>query len=416
MANVNLTTFGYALQEYYDSRKIFDLIGRDHPFLADLMSRKVKTTGEVHVFPLMYSLGDGRSASFSVAQGNPAGTKGIKLKLNTVNDYALVRIDGEVLDASEGSNAAAFFAARTHEFDAKLVQLGNSLSHAAYRSGSGSIGQVSASQSGGSTTINLVNPDDIINFEVGQRIDAAATDGGGSEGTTISFIKTVDRVAGTFTVAATDGGAAITATASTLTASNFIFRDGDYGAKLSGLSAWIPSSVSGSDSFFGVNRSVDRQRLAGWYIDESTSGKPIEDSIIDAAKVICRFAQAKPDTVLISFADWAVLNKTLSSKVQYIEVKPGSDAAFFFQGMIINGPRGPLKVIPDSDMLPNELVVTQMDTWELIYKGKDVPMMLNYDGNNVLRVSDQDAIEARWGYRAQIACKAPAFTARVKLR
>lgn len=409
---VDMTKFSYALQHEYSSAKILDVIGRDHAFLAMLMSKcKVKTSGDYHVTASIYSNGDGRSATFSTAQGNPEGNRGVQFLIPTVEDYAVVQILGSVLDSADGVDAATFFKARVSEIDGKMEQLGESLAHAVWRSGSGSIGQVISTQSASSTTITLANPYDAVFFRVGMRLVADSVDGGGTVGTTISFVKSVDIEAGTFTASATDGGAAATATTNDLTADQYIFPYGDYDGKLKGVQAWLPAAAN---TLFGVDRTVDRLRLCGYYADKT--GVPVEQAILDAATFLARTMKARPEYVFLSQNDWTNLNKSLSSKVQLVDMKPNAETAFFFKGIQINGPKGVITCIMDGDIPDGYALITQMDVWELIYKGKDVIRFADYDGNRVLRTSSTDGIEARIKYNAGLGCRAPGHNAWIKLR
>jgi hypothetical protein len=410
-----MTKFGYALQEFYDTKKILDVCARKHAFLAFLMANcKQKTSGEVHVHSLITENGAGRSAVFSTAQGNAEGNKGAKFKVETIEDFGVVQISSAVLDSSEGQSAAAFFDARISEIDGVMKSLSKSLAHAVWRSGSGSLGKISASQVASSTTLSLTNARDVIFLMEGVRLVSDSVDGGGTVGTTVSFVKSVDYDAGTFTVSASLGGVAITATAADMTAGQYLFADGDYDTKLKGVAAWIPATVASNDSFYGVNRSTNRYRLAGNYRD--ATGLPIEQAIIDAATLLADRSEASPEIVFMSANDWASLNKSLSSKIQLIDVRPGADTSFFFQGISINGPTGPLTVVSDSDIPDGFALVTQKDAWNLIYKGKDVVHFEEYDGNKVLRAASSSGIEARVKYNANIICKAPAYCSLIKLR
>jgi hypothetical protein len=411
---INITNFGYALQTFYVEKKIFDTVGRNHPFLALLMSqRKMKVSGDFQSFSIEYSSGAGRSATFSDAQGNPEGSKGVKLALSTVEDYCIKQWSDDVLASTEGGDAAAFFNARTHEMDRALQSLSDSLAHSAFRSGSGSIGRVVSTQSSSSTTITLANPEDIWYFFIGQKIVADSADGGGTVGTTVSYVKSIlDRSAGTFEVAASDGGVAITATTADLAANQYIFNLGDYSKKVKGVAAWIPTTVASNDSFFGVNRSVDRERLAGWYLDYT--GVAIEEALQKALKQVCMASQARPDHIFVNPTDWLALNINLGSKVQFID--PSGTANFGWQGFTITGPRGPVKVMMDADVPDGEAVIIQLDTWHLMHKDKAPIFLQNRDGLTVSRVHNADAYEARMKFNGQIACSAPFYNARVKLR
>jgi hypothetical protein len=399
----------------YVPEVILDTVGRDHPFMGMLLGkRKRKVTGEYVSFPIQYSNGGGRSATFSSAQGNPNGSKGVKLALTTAEDYAVIQWTDEVLESSEGMDAAAFFDARKKEMDVKLIELGNSLSVSLFRSGSGSIGRIISTQSAGSTTLGLASGEDVKNLMVGMKVYFDSVDGGGTVGTTISFVRSVDLVNGTFEIAATDGGAAITATTGDATANQYIFAYGDYDEKCKGIQSWIPTTVASNDSFFGINRYIDRVRLAGWYLDYS--GRPIEEAIVAAAKEVTKISTANPKIAFINPTDWLNLTLSLSSKVMYVDVKPNAEVAFGYRGVMINGPKGPIEVLMDSDVPDGECELLDLNSWELLYKGAEPIHLQNRDGLVIRAVSDADSWEARMKYNVQLACSAPGFNARIKLR
>lgn len=412
---LDLSKFSHSLQEFYDNGKIFDVCARSHPFLALLMDQKKKVSGEVYVYSLVTAPPAGRSASFASALANAEGSSGVKFKVDTVQSYQVVHISSNVLDASEGQSAAAFFDARVLEINKGLKNLSSGLAHSFWRSGSGSLGRVVSTQSGSSTTITLANPRDAKFFEVGMKIVADSTDGTGTVGTTESFVKAVDMEAGTLMVSASIGGAAIDATASDLAANQYIFQVGDFGAKIKGVMAWCPASVASNDSFYGVNRSANRYRLAGLYRD--CTNLPIEESIIDAAATLADWSDAEPELCFMSSKDWGDLNKSLSSKVQYVDMKPNAEASFAFKGIIINGPKGPITCVSDSDIPDGYALITQPDAWEAPYMGKDLVFLENYYGGGTsLQISNASGIEIRMKSNCALACKAPAFNAVLKLR
>lgn len=416
MAGVTLANFSYGLQTYYVPEIILDTVGRDHAFLGMLLARrKRKVTGELVSYPIQYSNGGGRSSNFSYAQGNPNGSKGVKLAVTTAQDYAVVQWTDEVLESSEGSDAAAFFDARKKEMDVKLIELGNSLSVSLFRSGSGSIGKIISTQSASATTLGLAVAEDIKNFQVGAKVYLDSVDGGGTVGTTVSFIRSVDLVNGTFELSATDGGAALTGTAADATANQYVFIYGDYDAKVKGLQAWLPTTVATSgDNFFGIDRYRDRVRLAGWYLDKS--GAPIEEAIASAAKDVTKISMANPKICFLSPTDFLNLCLSLQSKVMYVDVKPNATVNFSYRGVMINGPKGMIECIQDSDTPDGEAFLLDMDSWELLFKGSEPLHLQNRDGLVIRAISDQDGWEARMKYNIQLVNSAPGFNARIKLR
>ena len=207
-----------------------------------------------------------------------------------------------------------------------------------------------------------------------------------------------------------DTGVLEVTTSSGATATQSIYVDGDKDAKLSGLGAWLPSSAPAStDSFFGVNRSSDATRLAGIRFDGSSL--PLEEALIGAASRVAREG-GKPDVCFMNYSNFADLEKALGSKVSYVDVKASPEIGF--RGILIHGPRGPIKVIPDQNCPKNVAFMLQMDVWKLYSLGK-APKILDSDGLKFLRDSSADSVEVRVGYYAQLGCRGPGYNVRIAL-
>jgi hypothetical protein len=322
--------------------------------------------------------------------------------LTRARDYSLASIDNETLEASKG-NANAFLEAATVEIDGAIHSAARSLSIAMYGSGSGSIGQIASGQA--TTTVQLADVESVTNFEKGQTLVVSTADGGGSVKSGTVVVTGVDRDLGTVTAAA-----AWSSTIATIAASDFIFVQGDYDAKIKGLLAWLPSSApSISDNFFSVNRSSDATRLAGIRFDGSAM--PIEEALTKAAARVAREG-GKPDYCMMNYSQYANLENALGSKVQYIDMKVNPEIAF--RGIQINGPRGPIKVVPDQNCPNDRAFMLDMSKWKLYSLGK-APKILDTDGLKMLRDSNADSVEVRVGYYAQLGCRAPGHNANIKL-
>ena len=399
---LDLTSFDAALKQHYTSDRIENMVYSDNPLLA-MIAKYEQFGGRNLPVPIVYGNPQGRSATFSTAQANKTNSQLVDFVLTRDKDYSLASIDNETLEASKG-NANAFMEAATLEIDGAINSNTRSLAIAMYGSGSGSIGQVSAGTTG--TSIQLKNVEDVTNFEVGMEIVVSTADGGGSVKSGTITVNGVNRDSGVLTVdaaSAIDGGTGVAT-------DDYIFVEGDYDLKLKGLAAWLPASApGGSDSFFSVNRSVDATRLAGIRYDGSA--EPIEEALIGAASRVGREG-GKPTHCFLSYSKYADLEKALGSKVQYVDERVNVEIAF--RGIMVNGPRGPIKVMPDQNCPEDVAYMLQMDTWKLYSLGK-APKILDSDGMKMLRESGADAVEVRIGYYAQMGCKAPGYNARVQL-
>ena len=399
---LNLTSMNAALKELYDGQVVENLVYADNPFLA-LVPKKTDFGGKYKPVPIITGVSQGRSATFADAQTNQTAVSIQSFLLTRVSDYSIATIDNQTMLASR-TDKMSFLEGAKLVVDGAFRSITNSLSSALFRSGTGSIGAIGSISTG---VITLSNANDVVQFEVNQTLQANATDGG-TPRAALGYVIAVNRSAGTVTVSATGiGGAA--GSPSGWAAADFLLVQGDVNAKVKGLAAWLPSTAPTSgDSFFGVDRSQDVTRLAGIRYDGSAQS--IEESLIDSSSLLAREG-GKPDVCITNFATYAALEKSLGSKVQYVDMKGPAEIAF--RGIMVNGANSMIKVFPDRNCQPNKGYLLQMNTWTLNSLG-DAPQILRYgDGLEMLRVSNADAGEVRIGYYANLATNAPGWNANV---
>ena len=404
------TSVSEALKEHYKPLRVKNMVYENNPLLA-LMPKYEKFGGENLPIPIIVTGPQRRSATFSTAQDNTSTSTLKQFLLTRSKDYSFAVIEHEAIRASQ-SNTDAFLRYATMEIDGAIHSLKRSLAIAMYRDGNGARGQVSAEPSTASDmVITLKNAEDITNFEVGMVLNIHSALTGGSQrtrdGSNGDFtVDAIDRDAGTltFTGEAYDSSG-------TIAADEFIFVKGDRGAMISGLEAWCPAAAPGATAFFGVDRTADATRLGGNRFDGSAL--PIEEALIGGAARVAREGGA-PTHCFMDFASYSNLEKALGSKVVYDKVK-ASDAEVGFTALVINGPRGPMKVIADQNCQPDVAWMLQLDTWSLNTLGA-APQILDADGaGQLLRVSNLDAYECRIGYYGNVATTAPGYNCRVAL-
>lgn len=399
MADLDLVAFDFALKEYYTDEKVEDLVYQDNPWLA-LCPKREDFYGDVLPVPLIYGNPQGRSATFSNAQTNKTPTQGIKYNLTRVSDYGLADIDNETLLASQ-SNKGSWLEARTTEIDGVINSLSRSLGIAMFRDSGGSIGDAGTIST---TLVTLTNIEEITNFEVNMELVAGPNKDGTSLRTGNATVTGIDRSLGTLT-----SDSNWTAQITGFVVTDFLFVQGDATAKMAGLDDWIPATAPTSTAFFGVDRSVDTNRLGG--IRVPGTNQPIEEALIEGASQ-CAREGGSPDLSFLDFEKFSELEKSLGSKVHYIEVN--ATANIMFPGIQVNGPKGPIKVIPDRNAQPNLAWMLTTKNWKLYSLGK-APRVLNTDGLQMLRLSSADGVEIRWGYYAQFGGAAPGWSARISL-
>ena len=410
MANIDLTSLNPVLKELYDDQKVLNEVYKTNPTLA-MMPKMTEAGGKYYPQPVQIGVSQGRSSTFSTAQTNQTSDVFREFLVTLASDYSLATLDNKTL-LSARTDKQAFVNAAKVQVDGAIRSIKNSLGSALFRSGSGSIGQISSITTG---VIVLASALDVVQFEIGMVIQANATDGG-TPRAALGYVISVDRSAGTVTVSASLGGSA--GSPASWAANDYLLVQGDNNAKISGLAGWLPfAAPTSGDSWYGVDRSIDTVRLAGNRKDASTQS--IEEGLQDFLTQIA-INDGAPDYFITNPNSYVALQKALGSKAQIVELaaEMGKDyrAVVGFKALEIQMSGMTVKVLQDRNCPAQLGYALQMDTWKLISLG-DAPQILTYgaEGLEVLRVSNADAAELRVGYYANLVCSAPAYNGVIKL-
>ena len=422
MTSLNMTSMDPVLKQLYKYDRIIELAYENHPLLA-MLRKDESFTGRNKPIPIRYGRPQGRSAAFSTAQTNATPSKFEDFLLTMSKNYGVATIDGMTADLSESSRGA-FISAMVSEIDGILQEVARDLSRNLFRKESGTIGQVGTYTSGTSFVLKEVN--DVVLWEVGMEIVAAATETGAvstkSGGGSAVGVAGVDRTSATITGdeawSAIDTG---TAFADDL----YLFVEGDAlnggtsvsaggsAGKLAGLSDWL-LTASSATSFFGVDRSAD-SRLWGVYHDGSSDSR--EDALINAQSKAA-VESGVVDCIFMNNADYRALMTDLGSKVEYQQAEAtsgkGKVANIAFRTLLIQGDNGPIKVIPDPDCPKGTAFGLEMKCWLLSSAGS-APKILMRDGLRIQRQASADGYEVRVGYYANLSCDAPGHNVRIAL-
>jgi hypothetical protein len=390
-----------ALKEYYDGQVVENLVYSDNPFFS-MIKKMTEFGGKVYPVPCITGVSQGRSSTFSSAQGNQSPVQIQEFMLTRKTDYSIATIDNQTMEAGR-TDKMAFLRGAQVLIDGAIRAITLSISSSLFRAGTGTIGKIAA---GGITSgvITLDDPGSAVQFEVNMVLQANATDGGASPRAALGYVISVDTMAGTVTVSATGlGGAA--GSPSLWVAGDFILVQGDNNAKISGLAAWFPTTApAAGDNFYGVDRSVNPTRLAGSRKD--LSGVSIEEAFTQGSMYVAREG-GRPDVGIVSFAGYTALQNALGSKIQYIDLKGPAD--LMFRGIRVNGHSSEIKVFPDRNCPQGLLYLLQMNTLELLSLN-DCPHIVKYaDGLEMLRVGNADAAEVRVASYANMTTNAPGW-------
>lgn len=393
------------LKELYDDQKVQWLTYKDNPTLA-MLKKETKFPGKFFPQPVVFGLSQGASATFASAYNNQTSPQVAEFLVTRVSDFSLATIDGQLLAAAQ-TDPGAFIDGSELMIDAAFQTAVNRIASAIFRNGAGTIGQIASvvNISGNNYTVTLTNPDDAVQFEGGQTLVAVQNlDGSGTAPTDYADVTSVNRNAGTMVVVSTTNIAAdwpagyyLAAQGDLPTTSNNNFQPVGSTVtnsllKIAGFAAWLPlAGPPTSDSFFGVNRNLDIQRLAG--VTFNGTSLSLEEALLQGTGRIA-LNGGRVDTGICSYSTYTALITSLGSKVQYIDEKIGEIG---FRGVQVNGANTVMSVFPDRNCPDGVIYALEMDSWVLRSQG-DAPHILKYmDEIEILRVPGVDAAELRVG-------------------
>jgi len=427
MAVLDVSTATNIIKFLYPDYAVPRELRKTNPFFS-MLAKKTNFVGKSVEVPLTINTTQGGSALFATAKAsNELSTSYADtyktFTLTRKSDYSLATISGEAMKAAvmdEGAMVDLF----QDTIDLAMMTAMRSLARNLFRDGTGWIGKIS---SVAGSVVTLATPSDAFNFDLGMQLSVFSSGAQLMDGVVNSTVLTpirvtaVDRKAGTITVN----------DATSLASPQYICRAGDRAVAttaasvftnsrvITGAAQWLAGSQAGAfsgttagaqfqDAIYGVTRSADKTSLAGNSLD--CTGAAPDEAIIQLASDI-NAEGGRPDTCFLNPRDFAALVKFLGSRTVYDRAVSIEDAEIGFQAVTLMGDAGPVKCVSDINVPQSQIFALQLDTWDL-FSLNAAPHILDYDNQQILRVSDDDAYQIRIGSYANLRCRAPAFNGR----
>lgn len=412
------------LKELYDDQKVQWLTYKDNPALA-MIKKEEKFPGKYFPNPVVYGLTQGASATFANAYNNQSSPQVAEFLITRVSDFSLATIDGQLLAAAQ-TDPGAFIDGAELMIDAAWQTAVNRIASAMFRNGAGTLAQIAsvANVSGTNYLVTLAVVDDASLFEVGMVLLAVQNqDASGTAPTDVATVSAVNRSAGTFNVTCSTNIATnwpanywLAVQGDLPTTSNNNFQPSGSTTtnsllKLAGFAAWLPlSAPSSSDSFFGVNRSLDVQRLSGTQFNGTALS--FEEALLQGTGQIA-MQGGRVDTGVCSYATYTALITSLGSKVVYVDEKIGEIG---FRGVQVNGANTVMSIFPDRSCPDGVIYALEMDSW-VMRSQNSAPHILKYmDEIEILRVPGVDAAELRVGGYMNMYTKKPGHNGAIQVQ
>lgn len=421
---MDLTTFAPMLKIYYDDGRPPLRTYEDFPTLR-LLRRDEGWKGDTHDIPIWHEAGQAVAADFATAlAGKTAAGEGkyTKWVLTPAKKYGFTMLDRLTMLRSQ-SDKYAFLSHYTAGVDGTFSTLQRDIAHNIFRTRRSQRGTVASVGNGSGTNdkVTLTDRRDILSFSVGMRLTFTDTSNSNAliveDSATNATVSKIDASAGTFEVTAGPGGAAMNLSAAgaldvDLVATDKIYRKGDVltatdTLNLAGFEDWIPATAPGSTTFFGVDRSVNTDKLGGLRV--AGSALSMEDSLIEGSQRAFE-AGAKLTHWIVNPTDFGQLQREMGTKlVRDPQGKQLIGTAMF--DVVTNA--GDQKLYADPHCQKGIMWGLDIRTWKLV-STRSLPHLFD-DDFKMLREASADAYEVRSGGYGQLACHYPGGNVRVSL-
>lgn len=409
--SVTAATWDPALKQLYRDSLVHKSTFKDRPMFG-LLQKFEGFTGKNMPMLAVYGNPQGRSATFSEAQGNTTSTKMDDFLLDIVSNYSIAKVTGEVIDRTR-NDKGAFLKALKSSIDHAMDSLADDIESSIPRSGTGSIGQVSSGSTVSSDEITLEDINDVANFEVGMTLRGTSTDGGAYD-TGEEVLEGVNRSTGVLTATSAAWNTVMT----DLAASDYLVVSGDAQdagtkVKMTGLLEWLPDSTP-SGTLWGVTRSVD-SRLYGTYHDGSA--QTMEDALIDGQSKAAQ-QEGSPSLGIVNHVKMRRLIKELGANKEYTTVNAvgpkGLVANVGYRGVHIQGDKSVIKMVAANKCPSATGFLLEQENCSLFSIGR-ATKFLEDDGQRILRQASSDGVEVRLVSRANVSVKHAIGSCRIKL-
>lgn len=399
MAASDEVSVAHIYKRKYSDRQVADMAERDHPYYASI-DKPDGFDGEAHYYAMTYGRPQGVSGTFADAQAAASSSKGKQLRMEAKVKYGVITLGGVAMMKARG-NEGSFLKLVSLETDGIIREMGDSLAFDLPRSGNGVRGRI-ASLPGGN--VIQLGSGEARNFKIdmtiiGDDVITGATPNAGS-----TTVTNIDEDADRITVA--NLGAA------NLIVNDYLFRKGDPGTCVEGLSLHLPlTAPSVGESWRGIDRSSHTRLLAGVRISDTSV--PLEESI-GLSLVKTRSSSSDPGKQVFYANPIRVFEVARRQNAKVTFQGAGGTATWGFQTIKIETPYGMCDVVADPDF-PLDLGYLVSPADQYLHRLDEIVHIIRDDGKPSMRQVSADGIETRGRSISNLAITRPAAFAVVAI-
>lgn len=288
--------------------------------------------------------GGGGGSTFSGARGNTSYGTYKKPVVGRVLRYQFGRIDNITAKATKTKKGSALDLAKEAIDDAwKGWALRNS--HIIWSDQGCSLARIADDL--GSNVYRLTDPRATIYFTLKQKIQASVDDGNTPSDVLYAgeaIVVAISHAAGTITL---DNGAALNP-GTGLAAGDYVFSYDTFQQGLIGIPSWIPPTAPApSENFYGVDRSIWPERMAGTRFVAQEALMPATERFAAAIN----FAGGEPKVIVVNSLRFSDIKNELQAMAEIqVNVKTTgipNGPTWSFRAPVYQSPWGPMPIIAD---------------------------------------------------------------------
>lgn len=307
------------LKTFYAKEGLVNLLYRNDPLLKEIKKERVE--GKQANFSALYSRGGAVSANATVAERLATETAKAKEFQVTPGQLFSACVFGNKELLASKSLRGAYINVAAAKFFANAESFRKTMAVALYGTGHGELFTTT-------DTINVIAGDVDVTFprhavmgiDIGSELELKAS----ANATAILATVSVKKINGT-TVTLTGTASKAVPVGSVVCISGCTDSDGKPMLPV-GLAGWLPTSnVAPTDSFYGVNRSDARDRLAGTYIAGASGQKKYE--VIEDAILKLRAMGSLCDKIVMNDEDYLAMSREIESKTYFTKANGGEGKA-----------------------------------------------------------------------------------------
>lgn len=383
------------VRELWPDENLIEEVIDEEPLLG-MCTKETDWGYKVVHHPLGWGANQGIGRTFADAKRNKGTASEAEFQIATREMFAALSLEGKLLRTFEQTKKKALLVDPIRrEGEATIDRMKRRFSKTIHGNGVGVIGRIATTSTVNTTTITLSDGNDLKNFEAGKVLQVESTGatggtlrGGGVEVTVLS-IGTEDNP--TVTIA---GGLAWNAVVASIAAGDRLYETGTYDNDyFYGLDAFMPLHTGSPGTFLTCNRNLN----PGWLAGRCMTGTNL--SVYQRIKKAARIsadAGNKPDCYLLSTRNFEKLEFEMDNKLVMTK-EPAADVGKYklgvtYTGAIIQGPRGPIKVMP-SMWMPDD--VERCGELKTVVMGSIGPLVHWDTGNGPGDLRTEDATDNR---------------------